>query len=418
MSRQELGPLPILHSLVKNVRDRETSYFSFFTLLIDLQRDSSGLELDDLLNLAQTAWNTGISWLRMEAVRMLSFLHHRASLLGEREICRIRELLQSFETRDPLVSTEILEALAGYDGFDPPVPADDALTEMRNLVVATDVPTTEQDECSRLFETTWPQYRRDAAYGVVSKIFEDIFMGAYSQAYSQLSQEHRKKLLELAAMSSRPGSHIGWIMSELLPISDAGTLPIFHRFATELDDENPVTQDIVAAFLASVRGYSRFNEQPPRVPSGASDDRKAWFTVSSILFWWMKAHNGYGVSENIALSWKVLSEELSFCFPDILQKINESQWHNKDHFINLASIFPEQVRPLLETALRNRKSLTSLFHHGGSSDERVLQTVIQTLEVIGNENSIPSLESLTEDSGFGKQAVQTIHAIRRRYSEC
>ena len=227
MSRRELGPLPILHRLVKNVRERETSYVSFFTLLIDLQRDSSGLELDDLLDLAQTAWNTGISWLRMEAVRTLSFLHRRASLLGEHEVARVRELLQSFETRDPLVNTEILEALAGYDGFDPPVSAGDALTEMRDLVEATDVPTTEQDECARLFETTWPQYRRGAAYGVLSKIFEDIFMGAYSQAYSQLSQEQRKKLLELAAMSSRPGSHIGWILWELLPISDAETLPIF-----------------------------------------------------------------------------------------------------------------------------------------------------------------------------------------------
>jgi hypothetical protein len=105
------------------------------------------------------------------------------------------------------------------------------------------VPNTEQDECARLFETTWPQYRRDAAYGVLSKIFEDIFMGAYSQAYSQLSQEQRKKLLELASMSSRPGSHIGWILWELLPISDAETLPVFLRFATELDDESPVTQD-------------------------------------------------------------------------------------------------------------------------------------------------------------------------------
>jgi hypothetical protein len=52
--------------------------------------------------------NTDISWLRMEAVRMLSFLHCRASLLGEHEITRVRELLQSFETRDLLVNPEIL----------------------------------------------------------------------------------------------------------------------------------------------------------------------------------------------------------------------------------------------------------------------------------------------------------------------
>jgi hypothetical protein len=77
------------------------------------------------------------------------------------------------------------------------------------------------------------------------------------------------------------------------------------------------------------------------------------------------------------------------CLPDILQKINESHWRTDGDSINLAITFPDQVRPLLEAAVRNRKSLTSLFRHGGSADERVLQTVIQTLEKIGNEDSIP-----------------------------
>lgn len=179
MSRREQGPLAILHSLVKNVRSRETSYFSFFALLIDLQRDANVLELDDIIDLAQRAWNTGIGWLRTEAVRMLNFLHYRASTLGEEQIARVKELLQSFETKDILVNTEILEALAAYDGFEPPVSAEDALTEMRDLVEAEDEPTAEQAESARLFETTWPQYRRDAAYGVLGKIFEDIFMGKW-----------------------------------------------------------------------------------------------------------------------------------------------------------------------------------------------------------------------------------------------
>jgi hypothetical protein len=136
--------------------------------------------------------------------------------------------------------------------------------------------------------------------------------------------------------------------------------------------------------------------------------------MASILFWSMKDADIGAANEKIALGWKTLNDELPFCFPDILQKINESQWLNKGHSVNLASIFPEQMRPLLETAIKNRKSLTSLFRHGGSSDERVLQTVIQTLEVIGNKESICCLESLTEDPHFGKLAVQAIHAIRHR----
>jgi hypothetical protein len=97
----------------------------------------------------------------------------------------------------------------------------------------------EQAEYAALFEMTWAEYRRDAACGVLSKIFEDIFMGAYWEAYGELSVQERKKLLELAAMCSRPGSQIDWILSELLPISDDDTLPVFRHFATEMDKDTP-----------------------------------------------------------------------------------------------------------------------------------------------------------------------------------
>ena len=110
----------------------------------------------------------------------------------------------------------------------------------------------------------------------------------------------------------------------------------------------------------------------------------------------------------------MLTEELSWCVPDILQKINESQWRGKENAIKLAKMYPEQVRPILESALRHRTSLTSLFPHGGTADERVLQTVIRTLEEIGNKGSVIALEDLAEDAKFGKLAIQAIHAIRGR----
>jgi hypothetical protein len=414
MSRQALRPLPILHRLVSNVRDYDKRYFSFFALLIDLQRDSTGLEFEDFIDLGRRAWNTGVGWLRMEGVRTLSHLHFCPSELGPNQVIRVRELLQSFESNDLIVNTEVVEGLAAYGGFEAPVSPERALTEMCDLIDATDEPTIEQAETVALLETTWIQYRRDAAYGALGKIFEDIFMGAYSEAYGELFPLQRKKLLELAAMCSRPGFHIDWILWELLPIADVDSLPVFQRFATGVDSDTPFTQDVVSAFLASVEGYARLSDAPPPIPDGGNDDRRAWATVSSILFWSMKARDGASNDESVRLGWKTLAEGLWLCLPDILQKINESQWRTKEIAINLAKMYPEQVRPILESALRHRTSLTSLFRHGGTADERVLQTVILTLEKIGNKGSIAALERLTEDCKFGKLAVGAVHAIRAR----
>jgi hypothetical protein len=413
-SRPNEGPLPVLGQLVDTVRTRENRYFSFFTLLIDLQHDSTGLALEDLIDLADRGWKTGVAWLRMEAVRLLGSLHQSASKLGEDYVYRIRTLLQSFETKDILVNTDLLEALAGYDGFDRPVSEGDALSEMHKLIEATDEPNAEQLEFANLFETSWPQYRRDAAYAALGKIFEDIFQGAYYEAYQALSAYQRKKLLELAAMTSRPGFHIDWILWELVAVADAESIPSFHRFVTSLDEDTGCRQEVVSAFLAGLRGYARLTNQPPAIPEDAKDDRKAWAIVGAILFWWMKGADQLGSADEINSGWRLLELQYSSCFPDILHNINHSQWRRGESFINLAILFPDQVRPLLENAVRCRQSLTSLFPYGGSADADVLQTAISSLGEIGTGSSIQVLNDLVEDPKFGRSAIQAIQAIRSR----
>ncbi|MDR3713999.1 MAG: hypothetical protein P4L51_14350 [Puia sp.] len=136
--------------------------------------------------------------------------------------------------------------------------------------------------------------------------------------------------------------------------------------------------------------------------------------TGAILFWWMKGSDQDGPADEINKGWKLLQQQYSSCFPDILHNINHSQWRRGESFINLATLFPDQVRPLLENAVRCRQNLTSLFPYGGSADAGVLQTSISTLGAIGTENSIEELNNLAEDPRFGRDTIRAIQAIRSR----
>ncbi len=172
-------------------------------------------------------------------------------------------------------------------------------------------------------------------------------------------------------MTSRPGFYIDWILWELVAVADAESIPVFDRFATKLDDGTACRQEIVGAFLVGVRGYARLSNQPPAIPEDAKDDRRAWAIVGTILFWWMKGSDQDGPADEINKAWKLLQQQYSPCFADILYNINHSQWQRRENFIDLATLFPDHVRPLLEDAVRCRQSLTSLFQYGGSADAGV-----------------------------------------------
>ena len=215
-------------------------------------------------------------------------------------------------------------------------------------------------------------------------------------------------------MTSRPGFHIDWVLWELVAVADADSIPVFHHFATKLDEGTAGRQEVVSAFLAGARGYARLSNQPPAIPEDAKDDRRAWAIVGTILFWWMKGSDQDGPADEINKAWKLLQQQYSPCFPDILHNINHSQWQRRESFIDLATLFPDHVRPLLENAVRCRQSLTSLFQYGGSADAGVLQTAISTLGKVGTGISIEVLNNLAEDPRFGKDAIHAIQAIRSR----
>jgi len=415
-SKRPRKKLPILEQLLSRVREGTLKYFSLAVLLDSERYVPDEIGLDVKIELAQAAWDTGIYHLRLAGTDLIHSMHREAEQEGPQRLEQIRAVLEGFETNNMFVNSLRMEVLATYEGFEPPVSAEAALDEIRSII-AIDHPSSLEDlELLELQEQSWEQFRRDRAYGALGRIFEDIFQGSYSEAYWQLSAPEKAKILSLAAMASRPGFHTDWILIELLKNGDANALPVFRHFASQLDSDTSVPQDMIGAFIAGVRGSARWSETPPVYSDTSSKDHLAWAAVGEILFWTLRASGSQDSRSRIADLWKILQRECAMALPDILHNLQHSQWRFDEESppIDLVEIFSGQVRPILHEAIPNRRVLTSIFRHGGSFDSCVFQNVISDLGRIGNADSINALNEILEDSEWGRFAVAAVHAIRAK----
>jgi hypothetical protein len=415
-SRRPRKKLPIIDQLLSRVREGTFKCFSL-AILLDSQRYVPGeVSLDVKIELAQAAWDTGIYHLRLAGTDLMHSMHHEAEEDGPHRLDQIRAVLEGFETNNVFVDGLRMEVLATYEGFEPPISSETALDEMRSII-ATDRPASPEDlELLELQQQSWEQFQRDRAYGALGKIFEDIFQGSYSDAYWQLSAPEKAKILSLAAMASRPGFHTDWIVIELLKNGDAGALPVFRHFASRLDPDTSVPQDMIGAFIAGVRGCARWSGTPPVYSDTTSRDHLAWGAIEEILFWALRASGSQESREKIEGLWRFIQNECAMALPDILHNLEHSQWRFDKELppIDLVELFPDQIRPILDEAIPHRRALSSLFRHGGSSDRSVFQNALADLGQIGNADSITALKEILEDSEWGKFAVAAVRAIRSK----
>jgi Nuclease-related domain len=412
-SRRPRKRLPILEQLLSRVREGALKCFSLAVLLDSQRYVPDDVHLDVKIELAQAAWDTGIYHLRLAGMDLIHSMHHEAEEEGPQRLEQIRAVLEGFETNNVFVNSMRMEVLASYEGFEPPVSSESALEEMRSIIT-TDQPSTPEDiELLELQEQSWEQFQRDRAYGALGKIFEDIFQGSYSEAYWQLSGPEKAKILSLAAMASRPGFHTGWILIELLKNGDVNALPVFRYFASRLDPDTSVPQDMIGAFIAAVRGCARWSEAPPVYSDRSSKDHLAWGAVGEIMFWTLRASGTQDSRRRIEDLWRFVQTECVMALPEILHNLEHSQWRfdKESPPIDLVEIFPDRVRPLLHEAIPNRRALSSLFRHGGSFDSRVFQNVISDLGRIGDADSITALKEILEDPEWGTFAVSAVRAI-------
>jgi hypothetical protein len=374
------------------------------------------IPIDTKLDLAQRGLESGIGMIQLGSMDLLHSMRREMDDANEAQMQRARDLLEGFETNDIMSNSLRLEILANYGGLELAVSEEDALAEMKALISPDGKPYEDLAELAELGEVSEEQFLRERAQSCIAKMFEDFFQGVYWDAYHALDGDERRKLLCLAAMGEKASSWSDWVLSELVKDGSPDALPMFRRWAYGIDPQSFAPQEAVASFLFGVQGCAMFEETPPPYREPISVDDRVWRTVEEILFWSFRGTNATEQSKRMDELWASFDGETHLAFADVLYQLAQSQWRLRDrrNLGRLDDRYPDKVRPLLESSLRQRVSLTSLFPYGGWKTPELVSFILSTLGEIGDTGSISSISELADDPRLGKYAIKAIEAIRRR----
>ncbi len=397
---------PLWQPLLERVVSTPGSDFALLALFQDKKACSEG-DLETILDLVQRAWKSGIYILRVDA---LDYLRSRPADLSDAATTRIRDTLDAFETDDLMENTVLLEALAAYGGLEAPITPEDALTEMRSMIKANALSDCTLTELARALGSEPRTVLASRARGCLGRIFEDIFQGAYWEAYQELARDEKCALLALALDAPDPGYHSSWLLHELLEHGDSDQLPVYRRLAAGINGRSSFPQESTATFLLAIRGCSRFMDTPPAYTGGDTPSHRAWSEIGRIFFWTFRG------SDVGAPLWSRLEGPTRLAVADVLFHIANCEWRLAGESrspTDLVTEYPDQIRPLLEDCLRNRAGLPTVFNHGGSRDPQVLLYLIDVLGRVGEESTAQLLCTVMDDPELGRRAISAIESIRK-----
>jgi hypothetical protein len=354
---------------------------------------------DDCIRLLVRGWDSGLSTIRMAALHMVHFHAYRFRGASPEKAKQIADIVGKMSSKNIFLSSTILDTMNMLGALEVLVTPEAALTEMREVLQSAASGAETNELCQ-------------SALGILSNIFEDIFQGAYSDAYTALDPTERVRLLILASRAESTPSNICWILQELIRLDASDALPDFERFAVGVVSDTSFPQESVGAFVLGICGSARFGGPPPRQETACSPDELAWGEIAQVLYRRFQSEAG-AAEPNPDSCWETVRSQAPLAVADVLYQLSHGHYLFEDELksIDLLSEFPRQVRQLLEFSLENRSQLTSIFMWGGAKDSRLIRFVISSLGRLGAASSLGPLKAVGEDPEFGADAIAAIDKI-------
>jgi Nuclease-related domain len=368
-------------------------------LALELADPDSDEDLAYLPSLVQAAWQARGYHLRLKA---LDTAHRVGRRLDEHTRARLAEVLESFDVSGNIMLSSILvEALAACDALEPMNTLDQIRAEIEAVLAEPDDP------------LAWSM-----ASGIYYRQFEEEdVVGPYFAAVAEL--DDRRKL-QLCVMAARAGREYepGWVLREIADraeMTDGAGREVLRAAATTVAD-SVMPQEAVQAHLEGLRGWARVaGALPDPVDNDGDIGRRAWRLVDELIFRLERGNPAVG--EEAARYWQELLGRCAQAAVDVLFMVHSATalrpfaGPGPQQYERLISVYPDQVRALLQWGLPNRGRLVPTMR---MPTDELPRYMIGELGRIGDAGTVALLHAYLPDPDLGHLAIEGIRMIERR----
>jgi hypothetical protein len=316
---------------------------------------------------------------------------------------RMRAALEDCDTQNIFLNGSLFEVLAAYGGIDPLNTEESIRAEVDTILAAPNDP------------NAWGAARR-----VVGMVFEDQNLhGPYTEVLAALDSADYLRLHVMAARSEGFPIHHDWMMNaivERLDYVDDDAQAVLRNAVLGMDWDSPFREETVGAHLIALRGWAAITDNlPPAANTDGNIAQRAWRIIDELLFVLLRGTDP--ASGHLSALW---AELLDLCAPvavDVLAHLKSARaWEynsaEPSMYERLLTAWPDQIRQLIEWAVRNPDRLLATFNNGPAHD--VLPRLVEDLAVIGTDDTATLLQSYVSEAEIGNAAVTAIRAIKRR----
>ena len=319
---------------------------------------------------------------------------------------RMRAALEDCDTENIFLNGSLFEALAAYGGIDPLNTEESIRAEVATILAAPNDP------------TTWVAARR-----VVGMVFEDQNLhGPYGEVLAALDPADYLRLHVMAVRGEDFPFHRDWMMNAIVKRLDYAaddTRAVLRNAVLSMAWDNPFQQEEVGADLIALRGWATIAENlPPAANTDGNIAQRAWRIIDELLLALLRGTDP--ASGELSALW---AELLDLCAPaavDVLAHLRSAgTWEynsaEPSMYGRLLIAWPDQVRQLIEWAVRNPDRLLATINNSPAHDR--LPSLVVDLAIIGTDDTAALLQSYIDDAEIGNAAVTAIRAIKRRLQQ-